>query len=246
MGIKSKISWTNDTWNPWRGCAKISQGCKNCYMFPVMTDRLREDPTLVRRAADSTFRQPYSLPGPFIFTCSLGDFFIEQADPWRDEAWDIIKWTPHLTYQILTKRPENIRDRLPADWGDGYPNVWLGVSVEQTTYKHRIIELSSNPAVIRFVSYEPALEYVDFKPHAGVIDWLISGGESPQPDYRPADPEWFRRVRDDCLSSDIIYFHKQNGGRPKINGVAGGDMLDGQVYHNWPERSKVIKQGALF
>lgn len=235
MTINSGIEWTNNTYNPWRGCLKVSPGCKQCYMY---RDQIRygKDPKVIVRAAPTTFNAPLKWKEPAkVFTCSWSDFFIEQADNWRDEVWDIIRRTPHLTYQILTKRPENIKDRLPENWGGGWSNVWLGVSVETEQYRWRVEALDEIPAVVRFISYEPALGKVDFSMYPSHrIHWIISGGESGS-DPRPANPEWFRFVRDTCIENGIAYFHKQNGGKSRVNGTWGGKEIDGKVYHNFPE-----------
>lgn len=233
MGKNSNIEWTDSTWNPWYGCLKVSPGCKQCYMYRDM-DRYGRDPKVVTRAKAATFNAPQHWTEPQkVFTCSWSDFFIEQADEWRDDAWWIIKQTPHLTYQVLTKRPENITGRLPDDWGEGYPNVWLGVSVESPIYLPRIGILSETPAVVHFVSYEPALTYVDFTSYSNQIDWLISGGESGYKP-RPADLDWFRRTRDHCNLDEIAFFHKQHGGSKKIEGVWGGRTLDGRTWDEFP------------
>lgn len=239
MGRNSAIEWTNSTWNPWRGCIKVSPGCKNCYMY---RDQIRygRDPKQVVRAANATFEKPLSWPpGELIFTCSWSDWFIPAADPWRDDAWEIIRQCRNKIFQILTKRPELIADHLPIDWGRGWDNVWLGVSVESPEYLPRIDKLFEIPAVIRFVSYEPALAGVDFSAHMakGAIDWLISGGESGDGRRfipRPADLDWFRKARDDCRRFSIPFFHKQNGGTKKIDGAWGGCLLDGHRYTQFP------------
>lgn len=102
MAQESKIQWTDGTWNPWHGCIKVSEGCKFCYMYRDK-DRYGLDPTDVQRSK-SNFRDPLKWKEPKkVFTCSWSDFFIEQADEWRAEAWEIIKNTPHLTYQILSQ-----------------------------------------------------------------------------------------------------------------------------------------------
>lgn len=157
MGENSTIQWTDKTWNPWHGCTKVSDGCKFCYMYRDK-ERYGQDPKTVLRSK-TTFNAPLKWTDPaMVFTCSWSDWFITDADEWRPEAWDIIRKTPHLTYQILTKRPENIKERLPADWGKGYPNVWLGVSVEnQKAAEDRIFELLSIRAAVRFLSVEPLL-----------------------------------------------------------------------------------------
>ena len=140
MGENSGIAWTNHTWNPWQGCHKVSAGCENCYME---REKLRygQDPHVVKRSARQTFNLPLRLDSGRVFTCSWSDFFIAEADEWRPEAWEIIRRTPHLIYQILTKRPERIAQCLPPDWGDGWKNVWGGVTVEAPDYYHRIEEL---------------------------------------------------------------------------------------------------------
>lgn len=235
MGTNSQIHWTDHSWNPWQGCLKVSPGCKACYMYRDQ-ERYGRDPKDVHRSK-TTFNDPLKWSQPAkVFTCSWSDWFIEHADSWRDEAWAIIRQTPHLTYQILTKRPENIVNRLPADWGDGYANVWLGVSVESSRYRDRISILDYIPAKVRFVSYEPALELVDFSPFLrnGALNWLISGGESGH-SPRPAELDWFRQVRDDCKKFGIAYFHKQHGGSRKIDGAWGGRLLDGQEWSEFPQ-----------
>lgn len=235
MSANSKIEWTNDTWNPWQGCQKISPGCKFCYMYRDKK-RYGQDPKTVVRSSPATFNAPLTkLRGPLVFTCSWSDFFIEQADEWRKEAWDIIRQTPHLTYQILTKRPENIGERLPSDWGNGWSNVWLGVSVESANYYSRLDTLLTIPAAVHFVSYEPALGPVNFAPWlANGLDWVISGGESDFKNPRPADTDWFRSVRDECLNFKIPYFHKQNGGNARINGTWGGRLIDSKEWKQFP------------
>jgi protein gp37 len=163
MGDTTAIGWTDATYNPWRGCDKVSPGCAHCYMF---TDQRRygRDPSVVARCSDATFYAPLRkktwrelAPGSLVFTCSWSDWFHEDADPWRDEAWDVIRQRPDLRWQILTKRPERIADHLPADWGDGWPNVWLGVSIENRRFVHRADHLRAVPAAVRFISAEPLL-----------------------------------------------------------------------------------------
>lgn len=170
MGKNSKIEWCDHTWNPWYGCHKVSAGCKNCYMFREQK-RWGREPNVVQRASKTTFNAPlrWANAGATgrIFTCSWSDFFIQEADKWRSDAWDIIRITPHLTYLILTKRPERIDECLPNDWGEGYPNVWLGVSVEsQLNAKIRIPYLLDINASKRFLSCEPLLGELD------LFEWI--------------------------------------------------------------------------
>jgi len=159
---KTGIDWTDYSWNPWQGCKKISPACDNCYMF---TDKKRygQKGSDIHKSAKATFNKPLKIEaGSKVFTCSWSDFFLVEADEWRDEAWDIIRATPHLTYQILTKRPENIKDRLPKDWEENFSHVWLGVTAEnQEQADVRIPILLNTFASKRFVSIEPMLKEID-------------------------------------------------------------------------------------
>ena len=219
---ETNIGCTNYSWNPWVGCRKVSSGCKNCYMFRDQ-NRFGTDPTNIRRTTPNIFNQTLKLKEPTrIFVCSWSDFFIEEADEWRDDAWDIIRRTPHLTYQILTKRPENIRSKLPDDWGDGWNNVWLGVSMESYKQSKRADILSKIPAKVRFISAEPLLDWI-FMPHLfwedkDKLHWIIVGGESG-PNYRQMDLEWARDIRDYCKYYDVAFFMKQDSGpKPGMRG----------------------------
>lgn len=127
----------HDIWNPWHGCTKVSEGCAHCYMYAM--DRAHElDGSVVRRNK-TTFDYPLQRrrdgsyrvrTGELIRICMTSDFLVEQADPWRDEAWEIIHGRPDVRFFILTKRPERFRSCLPPDWGDGWPNVMLNVTCE--------------------------------------------------------------------------------------------------------------------
>lgn len=231
MGISTQIEWTSATWNPWRGCKKISPGCNNCYMFRNQR-RYGRNPSIIEKSK-TTFSAPMKWKNPLmIFTCSWSDWFIEEADEWRIGAWDIIKNTPRHLYQILTKRPERIIENLPKDWGTGWENVWLGVTVETNDYSSRIDVLKQIPAYIRFVSFEPLLEEITLFNLSG-IDWVITGGESG-PDSRPCNLYWVKNIIQECNNNNIPVFHKQNGGNKRINGSWGGHSIDGIQYREFP------------
>jgi protein gp37 len=157
MGNATLIEWCDATWNPWYGCRHISPGCNHCYMY-AWQKRVGWDPTVIQRSK-TRFRDPLRWHEPKrIFSCSLSDFFIQEGDKWRPEAWAIMRQTPQHTYLILTKRPRRVQRCLPPDWRAGYPNVWLGVSVEDAyTQARRLPVLQTIPAVHRFVSIEPLL-----------------------------------------------------------------------------------------
>jgi protein gp37 len=220
MGKTTGISWTDATWNPWQGCTKVSDGCRNCYMYREKS-RYGQDPFTVVRSKPATFNAPMKWnlqEGSRIFICSWSDFFHEDADPWRAEAWQIIDQLSNYDFLIPTKRPERIQKCLPANWHDGYHNVWLGVSVEnQQTADERIPILAKMPAALKWISVEPMLEgisliYRDENWHT-VFDWVVLGGESG-PNYRSCDIGWLRDAVDQCRKADIPVFVKQLGGWP--------------------------------
>jgi protein gp37 len=212
---KSKIQWTDATWNPFYGCRKVSTECKFCYMYRDQ-QRYGRNPAIVTKAK-TTFNKPLSWKEPkLIFTCSWSDWFIEEADEWRDELWKIIKATPQHTYQILTKRPERILQCLPADWGEGYDNVWLGISVGNNKSLHRCKTLGEIPAKIKFISAEPLLEELNelneiLKQYK--FDWCIIGGESGNNigkyRFRKCYIEWIEDVINTCQNNNVKVFVKQ-------------------------------------
>ena len=231
MGKLSQIEWTDATWNPWQGCIKISPGCKNCYMYRDKRRYGQNPSTIVK--SKTTFSDPIKWDDPrVIFACSWSDWFIEEADDWREEAWDIIRRTPQHTYQILTKRPELIRERLPDDWGKGWRNVWLGVSIENQDFISRKTILRRIPAQVRFISAEPLLGPIKFRSLSG-FNWIITGGESG-PNSRYMDLQWVREIRDQCIEFNIPFFHKQNGGKSRSNGAWGGRVIDGRTWDELP------------
>ena len=239
----SRISWTNHTFNPWIGCARVSQGCKHCYAENFVVGRLRKPDvwgpeserwvtgarnwnkprTWNRQALRQGVRQR-------VFCASLADVFEQHPalDGPRADLWNLIAETPALDWQLLTKRPEHIASLLPADWGDGWDHVWLGVSIEDMQVAERADLLASVPARVRFISYEPALGSLDDLPLTG-IHWVIYGAESG-PNRRPENKLWARSMRDRCRTEGVSFFHKQSSHvRP-----GQGQELDGKLIHEWP------------
>lgn len=261
MGETTGIAWSDATWNWVIGCRKVSQGCKFCYAETLVTNRMGRDFKVVRRAAPATFDMPLHYDrselaaeiratgrNPRVFSCSLSDFFIEEADAWRHAAWAIIRQTPNLTYQILTKRPERIADNLPVDWGPtGYPNVWLGTSGETIqNIEERRSSLLTVPARVHFLSAEPWLQTnprTEIHPNGdsvefygallGGFDWVILGGESGK-NCRPFDIETARLVRDACKVLRIPLFLKQLGGYPDQR-TKDKAILDGVRWTEFPD-----------
>lgn len=253
MGEKTGISWTHHSFNPWIGCSEISEGCAFCYAKKLATGKMglqvwgRRKPRHVTSPA--YWKQPYrwnreaAAAGERhrVFCASMADVFEDREDlvaP-RDRLWRLIRDTPNLDWLLLSKRPENFLRLLP--WGpydDAWPNVWLGVSAEnQARWAQRVPLLSSAPAAVRFVSYEPAIGPLNiFGASHRAVDWIICGGESG-PRRRPFDTAWARQVRDDCQSVGIAFFYKQEGG-PRPEGKTS-PLLDGRVYHDYPTPRQV-------
>jgi protein gp37 len=238
MGESTGIAWAESTWNPWRGCTKVSAGCERCYMFREQI-RYGRNPEIITRSK-TTFDAPLRWKEPRrIFTCSWSDWFHPAADEWRPAAWDVIQKTPQHTYLILTKRPEYARARLPADWGTGWPNVWIGVSGE-TIYQARKrgkILFYDVPAKVLFLSAEPWLERTHARAETwlgvvGPFDWVILGGESG-PGARPMDEFTAKAMRDAAVLSDIPFFLKQLGGYPDARSHEKA-VLDGRTWTEVP------------
>lgn len=247
MGLNSKIEWTEATWNPVTGCTKISPGCKNCYA-ERMAKRLQAmgQPNYVNGFSLTTHEHMLDKPlrwkkPKMIFVNSMSDLFHKDIPSvFVKQVFDVMRRASWHTFQVLTKRPEQIQiyDCLPKDWGNGYPNVWLGVSVENADYLWRMDVLREIPAILRFVSAEPLLGPLALDLRG--FDWVITGGESG-PNYRPADEQWFLDIRDQCEDAGVSYFHKQKGG---VRG--GSNELAGKVYNEIPAVSKVETQGELW
>jgi protein gp37 len=217
MSTTTKIQWTDATWNIARGCTKVDEDCKFCYMYRESLNGTRYEPKTVTRTK-TVFNLPLKLKEPSkIFTSSLTDFFHEDIDSYREDAWDIIRHCPQHTFQILTKRPERLLDCLPSDWGDGWPNVWLGTSIGNQEAMKRLYFLLQAPAAVRFVSFEPLWDRVDMNIDIGdlcLLDWAIIGGESGNENgkyrYRPCKIEWIEELIKDLTPTTAIFI-KQLG-----------------------------------
>ena len=165
-----------------------------------------------------------------MFCASLCDWSEDHqiAAATRPRLWNLIRATPWLDWQLLSKRHEDIAANFLADWGFGYHNVWLGVSIENNDYVHRADALRQIPATVRFISYEPALGPLDKLDLTG-IDWLIQGGESG-PGYRPMDHQWARDIKARCEAAGTAYFFKQSAAYKTEIGIE----LDGEIVRNYP------------
>lgn len=234
--MQGSIKQYDATWNPWYGCHKISNGCAKCRAYAKMLSYGHKANNIMR-SKEKTFNKPMlGLEGPMISVCEWSDFFIKEANAWRDEAWAIMKENDHLVFQICTRRPIALQHHLPDDWGDGYPNVWIGVSVfDNKSAKQNIPYLTEIEAVVKFVNVEPILGPVNLSPWTseGHLNWVVCGGETG-PTARLPQRQWIRNVLVNCLHDDVPFFFKGYGGNELIDGAYGGDKINGEQFHEYP------------
>jgi len=205
-------------WNPWHGCMKISEGCRNCYVYR-MDAAHGLDASLVRQTADFDLpvrrlkNSRYKIPaGQEVFTCLSSDFFLEAADRWRSRAWEMIRQRSDLHFFIITKRIMRAAQCLPEDWGGGYDNVTIACTVEnQAMSDMRIPAYLALPMRHRCIICEPLLERVDLhlRPE---LQQVIAGGESG-PNARECRYEWIADIRQQCIRSGVGFRFKQTGAR---------------------------------
>lgn len=244
MSDRSQIEWTDATWNPVRGCTKISPGCKHCYA-ETFAERFRGVPGHPYEQGFDLRLVPEKLDEPLrwrsprrVFVNSMSDLFQEDVpDDFILSVVDMMCRADWHTYQILTKRASRMHAMLTGKLraAGRKPHIWWGVSVEDRQYGLPRVELLRHAhAAVRFLSVEPLLESLGRIDLAG-IDWVIVGGESG-PRARPMSPEWVRELRDRCEASEIPFFFKQWGGTQKAR---AGRSLDGRTHDEFPAVSSL-------
>jgi protein gp37 len=239
MADRSLIEWTDATWNPIRGCTKISPGCAHCYA-ERFAERFRGVPGhpfeqgFDLRLIPEALELPYKWKKPRrIFVNSMSDLFHEDVPAdFIERVFEVIRGASQHQFQILTKRAERLSRMLEGKAIPG--NAWLGVSVESADYRWRIDHLRKVPASIRFLSIEPLLAPVGTLDLRG-IGWVITGGESG-PHARPMQSNWVREIRDQCQQADVPFFFKQWGG---VRKHLTGRILDGRTWDAMPAQSLV-------
>ncbi len=234
MSDQSAIEWTDATWNPARGCTKISPGCKHCYA-ETFAERFRGVPNHPFEQGFDLRLVPEALAlplkwkrGRFVFVNSMSDLFHEDIPlEYILQVFAVMRAAKQHQFQLLTKRAERLAKL--ASQLDIAPNVWMGVSIESQAYTHRVELLRSVAASIRFLSVEPLLGPIEALPLKG-IQWVILGGESGH-HARPMDPGWVRSIRDQCRQAKVPFFFKQWGGVIKSR---AGRTLDGRTWDEMP------------
>lgn len=217
----------NKLWNPWHGCRKCSPGCKNCYVFYL--DKIHNKDSNIIKKSKTNFNLPlkknregkYKIPsGSEVATCFTSDFFIEEADEWRDEVWDIIRQRKDVDFLICTKRIERFENCIPDDWNNGYDNVIIAVTCEnQEKADERLPILISIKAKRKYIFASPILENIDFSKYlkSGKIDLVSVGGESYE-NARECNFDWVEHIYNDCRKYNVCFDFHQTGSNFVMNG----------------------------
>lgn len=210
----------HDIWNPWHGCVKCSEGCLNCYMYFLDSVRDKNGADIYKTKAG--FRYPlqknrngeYKVQsGEQIRVCMTSDFFLEEADAWRDEAWEIMRKRSDVIFFLLTKRPQRVSACLPKDWGDGWENIFFHVTCEnQKRADERIPILLALPFKHKGIMCAPFIGPVSMAKYldSGQIEQVICGGENYD-GARPCDFEWVKSLRAECVSRNITFCFIETG-----------------------------------
>jgi len=234
MPTRSNIEWTEMTWNPVTGCTKISQGCKHCYA-ERMARRLEAMGSDRYRNGFNVTLHPDLLDVPrrwrqarIVFVNSMSDLFHDDIPlAYIQRVFATMRDCAHHTFQVLTKRSERLAELAPRlPWPN---NVWMGVSVEDARVIHRVADLQTVPAAVRFLSLEPLIGPLDALPLNG-IHWAIVGGESG-PRARPLRKEWVTSIFRQCRAARVPFFFKQWGG---VRKDLTGRELNGRIYNEMP------------
>ena len=210
----------HDIWNPWHGCVKCSEGCQNCYMF--FLDRMRGQNGADIYRTKNGFSYPLQRErsggykvrsGEMIRVCMTSDFFLEQADPWRAEAWEIMRQRSDVKFFLLTKRPQRVRACLPEGWGDGWENIFFNVTCEnQRRADERMPLLLDLPFKHKGVMCAPYIGRVSLKKYlsSGQIEQVLCGGENYD-GARPCDFDWVKSLREECVQANVTFCFIETG-----------------------------------
>lgn len=224
------MSHGHDIWNPWHGCTKCSEGCRNCYMYALDKKRgvIRPSSECHRTGnfkmplvKSKTTKQYKVRPGEKLRVNMTSDTFIPDADEWRDEMWQIIRKRSDVVFWVLTKRPERIKDHLPEDWGDGYENVSMNITCEnQEMFDKRIDYLLELPAKHKGLCLAPLISDIDieYALKSGQIEEVACGGENYD-NPRVCKDEWIRHIADMCRKYRVNFCFYETGTKLFANGV---------------------------
>lgn len=210
----------HDIWNPWHGCKKISEGCQNCYMYFLdsQRDKSGSDIFKVKNNFDYPLHKDkkgnYKIKsGEFIRVCMTSDFFLEEADKWREEAWNIMRQRPDVIFTLVTKRPERVLKALPHDWNEGWENIWFHATCEnQTRADERVPILLDLPFKHKGIMVAPFIGKVSLVKYlkSGQIENIMCGGEN-YAGLRPLYYDWVKQLSDECKEYDVTFEFFETG-----------------------------------
>lgn len=216
-------------WNLWHGCHKLSQGCKHCYVYRGDAKRDIDSSVVTQtKSFDLPIQKKrngeYKIPsGTLVYTCFTSDFFVEDADKWRPEAWKMMRERSDLEFMMITKRIDRFAACMPDDWGEGYENVTICCTIEnQECADYRLPIYKAAPIKHKILICEPLLEKIDLRPfHIGEwVEQVVVGGESGY-EARPCDFDWVMDLHDVCAENNVAFWFKQTGAK---------FIKDGQTY----------------
>lgn len=205
-------------WNPWHGCKKYSEGCKNCYVYR-RDESLGKDASIVYKTKNfylpvkKTRQGTYKIPDyEEVYSCMTSDFFLEDADPWRNDVWNMIKIRDKVNFTIITKRIERFLECIPDDWEDGYDNVAIFCTIEnQKQCDIRLPVFKKLPIKYKSIICEPLLGPINLEPYLNPeIKEVVVGGESGN-NARLCDYDWVLKIRNQCLKKGVGFTFKQTG-----------------------------------
>ena len=239
----------HDIWNPWHGCVRKSEGCDHCYMFFLDGVRGKDGGEIYRTKAGFDYPLQRNRSGGFkvqsgemIRVCMTSDFFLAEADPWREEAWDIMRERRDVIFFLLTKRPERVERCLPADWGDGWAHIFFNVTAEnQRRADERIPILLELPFRHKGVMCAPFIGPVSMRQYleTGQIERVLCDGEN-YGGARPCDFRWVQNLRQECVDSNVTFVFCGTGRR---------FCKDGKLYcieGNGLQRQQAYKSGMFY
>lgn len=210
----------HDIWNPWHGCVKCSEGCDNCYMYYLDRVRDRCGADIYRTKAGFAYPLQKNRDGGYkirsgetVRVCMTSDFFLKEADAWRDEAWEIMRRRSDVIFYLLTKRPERVAECLPRGWGDGWENIFFNVTCEnQRRADERIPLLSELPFRHKGIMCAPFIGAVSIEKYLaeGQIEQVVCGGENYD-GARPCRFEWVTALRDECAAHNVTFCFIETG-----------------------------------
>ena len=217
----------HDIWNPWHGCKKLSEGCRYCYVYrqdgrynpEIDSSEVRRTSSFdlpLKRKLDKSFKLE---SGTLVFTCFTSDFFVDDADEWRKDAWRMIRARNDLIFYIFTKRIDRFNISLPDDWGTGYENVIIGCTIEnQKRADYRLPIFKELPIKHKTIICAPLLESINLRPYLDkTIEEVAASGESGN-DARVCDYDWILDIREQCIEADIPFCFHQTGAKFLKNG----------------------------